>query len=166
MEISKIGENVQQHEDLVFDMRGFSPSSSNGRVNAIYYYVGDSENECDDASDFNSSDACCLSGAARTVVEHFDDSWSGCETFNILIDSGADASIFPSSVLGKGQRAKTPTGKLVDAQGVAKPVMATQDIEVCLKDVTGRTIRLKETVAISDKVGQPIMCFGHLLQSG
>lgn len=147
-------------------MRGFSPSSSNGRVNSIYYYVGDSENECDDASDFNSSDACCLSGAARTVVEHFDDSWSGCETFNILIDSGADASIFPSSVLGKGQRAKTPTGKLVDAQGVANPVMATQDIEVCLKDVTGRTIRLKETVAISDKVGQPIMCFGHLLQSG
>lgn len=93
--------------------------------------------------------------------------WS--ETFNILIDSGADASIFPSSVLGKdgkGQRAKTPAGKLVGAQGVAFPVMATQDIEVCLKDVTGRTIRLKETVAISDKVGQPIMCVGHLLQSG
>ena len=35
LEISEIGEDVQQHEDLVFDMRGFSPVSSNGRVNAI-----------------------------------------------------------------------------------------------------------------------------------
>ena len=46
------------------------------------------------------------------------------------------------------------------------PIMATKDIEVCLKDVSGRTVWLKETVAISDKVSQPIMCFGHLLQSG
>ena len=40
LEISEIGEDVQQHEDLVFDMRGFSPVSSNGRVNAIYFYIG------------------------------------------------------------------------------------------------------------------------------
>ena len=90
----------------------------------------------------------------------------GLETFNILTDSGADASIFPSSVLGKGHPATSPAGKLVDAQGMEIPIMARQDIEVCLKDFAGRTVRLKETVAISDRVGQPIMCFGHLLQSG
>lgn len=33
-----------------------------------------------------------------------------------------------------------------------------------MRDVTGRT--LKETVAGSDDVEQPIVCFGHLLQSG
>lgn len=56
--------------------------------------------------------------------------------------------------------------KFVDAQGVQIPILATQDVEVCLRDVTGRTVRLKETVAVSDRVEQPIMCFGHLLQSG
>ena len=69
-------------------------------------------------------------------------------------------------MLGKGKPATTSVGKLVDAQGTQIPILATQDVEVCLRDVTGRTVRLKERVAVSDRVEQPIMCFGHLLQSG
>ena len=157
-EMSEINDDVQQHEDLVFDMRGLSPTNLHGSVNAVYYYVGDSSDECDDE--------CCFSGAVRTVVENCVASCSDGEIRNILIDSSADASIFPSSVLGKGQPAMGPVGKFVDAQGVQIPILATQDVEVCLRDVTGRTVRLKETVAVSDRVEQPIMCFGHLLQSG
>lgn len=92
-EMSEINDDVQQHEDLVFDMRGLSPTNLHGSVNAVYYYVGDSSDECDDE--------CCFSGAVRTVVENCVASCSDGEIRNILIDSSADASIFPSSVLGK-----------------------------------------------------------------
>ena len=112
MEISKLGENVQQHEDLVFDMHGFSPSSSNGRVNAIYYYVGDSENECDDASDFNSSDACCLSGAMRTVVEHFDDSWSGLKLSTFSLTAVPTHPSSRVACLGKMGKVNVPRPQL------------------------------------------------------
>ena len=60
----------------------------------------------------------------------------------------------------------SPAGKLFDAPGVEITIMATKDIEVCLKDVGGRNIILKETVASSDRVSQSIICYGHLFQSG
>ena len=41
-----------------------------------------------------------------------------------------------------------------------------QDMEICLKDISGRSILLRERVAISDRVQQPILCYGHLLQAG
>ena len=88
------------------------------------------------------------------------------ELHSILIDSGADASIFPAYLLGKGQQVVDSVGKLCDAQGVEIPIAAVQDMEIRLKDLTGRTILLRERVAVSDKVGQPILCFGHLLESG
>ena len=166
LEIAEVEDDVEPHTDLIFDMRDLSPSSFHGSVKAVYYYIGDSSDECDDSCSVASDDACCFSGAVRTMVEQFDVGCSDFESLNILIDSGADASIFPSSVLGRGHPAMSPAGKLVDAQGVEIPIMATKDIEVCLKDVGGRNIKLKETVAISDRVSQPIICYGHLLQSG
>ena len=46
------------------------------------------------------------------------------------------------------------------------PVHAMQDMEIRLKDISGRSILLRERVTISDKVNQPILCYGHLSQSG
>ena len=82
---------------------------------------------------------------------------------NILIDSGADASIFPSSLLDKGRQAHGSVGRLCDAQGVEIPVAAVQDMEIRLKDTAGRTILMREKVVLSDRVTQPILCYGHLL---
>ena len=41
-----------------------------------------------------------------------------------------------------------------------------RDVELHLADVHGRSMVIKETVAISNQVHQPILCFGHLLESG
>ena len=35
-----------------------------------------------------------------------------------------------------------------------------------MKDTVGRTILLPEKVALSDRVNQPILCYGHLLENG
>ena len=41
-----------------------------------------------------------------------------------------------------------------------------RDIEVHLMDETGRKVVLRESVAVSAHVQQPILCFGRLMQSG
>ena len=60
---------------------------------------------------------------------------------------------------GKGTR-------LCDAQGRPIPVEGTRLVEIRLPTSSGRSILLKERVAISSKVSQPILCFGHLLEQG
>ena len=112
-------------------------------------------------------DECRFDGAIRTVVDSDDACENSCdETYTILLDSGADASIFPASLLNKGTPACGAIGKLHDAQGAEIPVQSIQDMEIRLKDLSGRNIVLRERVAISDRVTQPIVCFGHLLESG
>ena len=61
----------------------------------MHFFIGDIEDEFQ---------ATCH---VRAVVDEMDDSDE--ELFNILVDSGADASIFPVSVLGKGRPVKGVT---------------------------------------------------------
>ena len=152
--IQEVRDDVEQHVELIFDMRDSSPHNSHGGVCAIYHYIGDSLNDCDVDE--------ISSGCVRTVVS----ASASEQQFGILIDSGADASIFPRSLLGLGKPSAGVSGKLVDAQGAEIPVDAVQDMEVRLQDVNGKCILLREKVAISDRVGQPILSYGHLLQSG
>ena len=150
IQIEEISEDVEVHGDLVFDMRSASPSSFHGSIRALYYYMGDSNVDCDE---------CCFDGAIRTVVDSDDACETSCdETYTILLDSGANASIFPASLLNKGTPACGAIGKLHDAQGAEIPVQSIQDMEIRLKDLSGRNILLRERVAISDRVTQPIVC--------
>ena len=87
------------------------------------------------------------------------------EVFDILLDSGADASILPVSLLGKGRPAQRVVGRVHDAEGTEIPIDTVQDMEIRLKDVTGCTVVLKERVAVSS-VSQPILSSGHLLEGG
>ena len=153
--IQETGDDVK-HDDLTFDMRNSSPCSSPTgslcTIIAIHHYIGDSDDEMS------------YDGVVRTI---FDANWDDSEyVYNILLVSGADASIFPSTLLGKGTPATGIVGRLHDAQGLEIPVQAAQDMEIRLKDVTGRTVMLRERVAVSDRVSQPIISFGHLLQEG
>ena len=134
-------------------MRDSSPSSFHGGVSAVHYFIGDSS-ESDDV----------LSGCVRAVVDEMDD--VGEEMYTILIDSSADASIFPVSLLEKGSDVQGAVGRLMDAQGSEIPIESVKDMEVRLKDITGRTVCLRERVALSSRVTQPIISFGHLMEGG
>ena len=107
---------------------------------------------------------CGFDGAVRAVSGADGDSCSKRiqEVHSILTDSGADASIFPSSLFVKGRQVSGPLGKLCDVQGVEIPLTALQDMEIRLQDTAGRTMLLREKVALSDRVTEPILCHGHL----
>ena len=160
--ILETSDDGECHADLVFDMRGSSPcsspSSTQNQVRVVHFYIGDSDDEFRE------------DGVIRTIIEELDDD-SGSEQpveplYDILLDSGADASIFPVSLLGKGDPVHEAVGRLCDAQGVEIPIESVQDMEIRLKDISGRNILLKECVAVSSRVHQPILSFGHLLQEG
>lgn len=84
-----------------------------------------------------------------------------CEEMHaILFDSGADASIFPSSLAGKkGAAAGGTIGKFHGAQGVGIRTQSIQDMEIRLGDLSGRNILLRERVASSGRISQPICMF-------
>ena len=87
--------------------------------------MDDSDVDCDE---------CCFDGAIRTVVDSDDACGNSCdETYTILLDSGADASIFPASLVNKGTPVCGSIGKLHDAQGAEIPVQSIQDMEIRLR---------------------------------
>ena len=140
-----------KHDELIFDLRDSSPLSSKSVVRAVHFFIGE-------------HDECVGDGFVRAVVEEIDDESE--ELHTILIDSGADASIFPVSLLGRGNPVPGATSRLCDAQGSEIPIESVSDMEVRLRDITGKTVCLRERVAISSKVTQPILSFGHLMESG
>ena len=152
MRVSRICEITEVNDDLVFDIHDSSPASLHGNIHVAHFFIGDV-----------SDDEFSCSGAVRTVGSSCSDSE---KLRTILLDSGADASIFPVSLLGKGHKVHNAIGKLHDAQGREIPVESVQDMEIRLRDITGKTVLIRERVAVSSMVNQPIFCFGHLLENG
>ena len=149
--------DIPRHDDFVFDMR--CPSSeayaTDGTVRVVRFYIGDEPNASD-----SSSEPC---SAVRTVIEHVPEE---CDMHSILLDSGADASIFPASMSELGVPSSVSPSCLRDAQGCDIPLHGMKDVEVHLMDMHGHSVVLKETVALSDRISQPILCFGKLLEGG
>ena len=46
------------------------------------------------------------------------------------------------------------------------PIESMQDMEIRLRDITGKAVLIRERVAVSSMVNQPILCFGRLLENG
>ena len=85
-------------DEVLFDLTG--SSFGKGNVCTIHFYIGDSDEE--------------LAGNVWAVVEELDED---DQPQAVLLDSGADASVFPSSMLSAGIPEETPAGRLCDAQG-------------------------------------------------
>ena len=121
----------------------------------VQFYIGDEPN-----MQFDSSTE---SGVVRTMLESVPDE---TDMHSILLDSGADASVFPSSMAELGCPSVSAPSVSRDAQGNAIPLHGMRDVEIHLMDMSGRAVTLKETVAVSDQITQPILFFGRLLESG
>ena len=115
--------DVPRHDDFVFDMR--CPSSeayaTDGTVRAVRFYIGDEPNASD-----SSSEPC---NVVRTVIEHVPEE---CDMHSILLDSGADASIFPASMSELGVPSSVSPSFWGDAQGCSIPLHGMRDVEVHL----------------------------------
>ena len=148
--------DVSRHDGFVFDLRNSDiASSSHGAVRVVKFYIGDEPNTAE-----NVSGSC---HSVRTMLQDVPDETS---MHNILLDSGADASVFPACMAELGNPSNAASTVLRDAQGKDIPIKGTRDIELHLMDMHGREVLLKETVSISDRVTQPILCFGKLMESG
>ena len=149
--------DVSKHDELVFDLRSPVSDSSclDGTIRTMQYYIGDEPN----ATEFDVET--CLS--VRTMLESVD---GHTQMHSTLLDSGADASVFPACMAELGVPSADMQTCLRDAQGKQIPLHGMRDVELHLMDMQGRAIILKETVALSDQITQPILCFGHLLENG
>ena len=124
-------------------------------MNVVSFYIGDEPNDA-------LREPYEL-GVVRTMLEDVDDE---CSMQTILLDSGADASVFPADMCELGTCSDATIGNLRDAQGRKIPLYGVRDIEVRLMDVRGKTVVLEETVALSNQITQPMLCFGRLLEGG
>ena len=152
--------DVLKHDELVFDLRSPCSASSclEGNVRTLQFFIGDEPNAVE--FDVETVDTGL---AVRTMLEDVDDV---TQMHSILLDSGADASVFPISMAELGSPCNDVHTVLRDAQGQAIPLHGFRDVELHLMDMKGRAIVLRETVALSDRISQPILCFGHLLENG
>eukprot|EP00435_Cladocopium_sp_Y103_P022455 s491_g5.t1 len=139
-------------DDLVFNLTACSVGD--GSVRVVRFHIGDDE----DDSGFVEAPA-----GVRAVIEELEDE-PVLET--ILLDSGADASVFPVSMLHAGTPTSPKGTMLCDAQGRRIPVEGMRLVEIRVPTSSGRSILLKERVATSSGITQPILCFGHLLEQG
>lgn len=135
---------------MIFDLRSGAAQDDGAQVRAIRFYIGDEYNEH-------------TTGSIRVVLEEMpeDDDMD-----QILLDSGADAAVFPASYIEAGLNSDAPVAQLHDAQGRQIPVLAMRDVEVRLWDQSGQAVILQEHVAISSHVNKPILCFGKLREAG
>ena len=146
--VSRIVEN--NSEDVVFDLR--TSNNGGGNICVVHYYIGDEDDACTN-----------FSGDVRAMIE---DVTEQEDLQTILLDSGADASVFPASMINAGVPVEGESSRLCDAQGRPIPLEGSRCVEIRLGTNTGKTVVLREKVAISSKVTQPILCFGHLLEQG
>ena len=155
--IARITVNSEGHFAPIFDLRNDEPNTTGQCINAIQFYIGDSEDEEMDQTP-------CVE--IRMARQEGSEEERDEEKARILIDSGADAAVFPTRWAAAGEEVFGHHHRLQDAQGSHIPTSGVRDVEVELMAADGRPVIFRERVVLSDKVSQPILCYGKLFQQG
>jgi hypothetical protein len=137
--VSRISEVIPSNEGsehFVCDLRD-SPKSSAGSIRAIHFFIGDSDEV----------DAVAHDGEIRAIISEVPDNTG--DMCSILLDSGADAAVFPVGFASCGDGCNEFSTRLHDAQGQVIPIQTMRDVEIKLLDESGKMVVLKERVAIS-----------------
>ena len=90
--------------------------------------------------------------------EDMDDEDKGIENeevINVIVDSGADASLFPGHLMGKGKPVSGVCPYLQDAQGTKIQTYGYSDVDIVMHSKDGREVIIKERVTFLDLVSQP-----------
>ena len=143
--------NVFSPMPTIFDMR--DDFSSEGSIRVVTHYIAHEDEKV---------------GEIRAVVTQVDEDVEYGEPVSIIIESGADAPIFPSAWRRAGGKVGGDDSRkiLQDAQGNKIPTQGKREVEITLKDSLGRSVVFRERVTISDAVSQPILCFGKMMEQG
>ena len=88
------------------------------------------------------------------------------EDFDIVLDSGSDATVIPIALAKAAKVSASQVSVLRDAQGAQIATTGVRDISIVLQSTDGRTITFKDRGHVSNKVQQPLLSFGKLLRNG
>ena len=84
----------------------------------------------------------------------------------VIIDSGADATILPSSYLDIGTELDEGAPKLQDAQGVPIEVRGYKQVCFIFKADNDKEVQIFDKAHFSDEISQPIISYGKLMEAG
>ena len=84
-------------------------------------------------------------------------------TQKIILDSGSDATILPSSFLRAGRETHEKALRLQDAQGEEISIRGMKDVWFVFETENGRLVEVREKAHFADGVSQPIISYGRLM---
>ena len=143
-------------EPLIFDIRG-EVAKETEKVRMVQFFsIADSEDEAD------------IDPKVHTVqkVEDKEDCSFQDETYKIILDSGSDATVLPSSLLSAGQSSSGGELRLQDAQGEEIKLSGYKDVSFFFETEEGKTVEVRDKAHFADGVSQPIISYGRLMQAG
>ena len=160
-------------QPLIFDLRDDGDEGSGSvRMVEMLSGVADAASEVEffhmDTDEENDEETMAINTAREGETlqsASMDEEWDGRE-FPIIVDSGADASLFPGHLMGRGVQGAGASLYLQDAQGSQIKTYGHKDVDIVLTSRDGRKVILKERVTFCDVVKQPILSFGRLMRAG
>ena len=153
-------------QPVIFDLREGSEAGSFRVVSQVEFFNIASEEE-------DEYDGCKVNTIAETDDEEeareAGEMDEELQTLKVIVDSGADASIFPGRLMRNTRGGDQVLGAalhLQDAQGKKIQSYGHKDVDIVMTTSEGQSVVLKEKVTFSDMVNQPILSFGRLMRSG
>jgi len=160
--VKRVAFSAGEHDPVVFDMKSSSTSSWCHCRMVEFFYI-DNE-ECKPMSIRSTTFGGETSG--RYELDTNERYELDTNEVDIIIDSGADAPVFPSSMIHCGRQCDGQQVALQDAQGRAIPLLGQRSVAVVLEDKNGAEIEVRDNVVLSDEISQPVLSFGRLMNAG
>ena len=152
--VKRVAFSAGEHDPVVFDMRSSSISSWCHCRMVKFFYI--------DNEEYKPMSIRSTTFGGETNERYEIDT----NEVDIIIDSGADAPVFPSSMIHCGRQCDGQQVALQDAQGRALPLLGQRSVAVVLEDKNGVEIEVRDNVVFSDEISQPILSFGRLMNAG
>ena len=160
--VKRVAFSAGEHEPVVFDMRSSSTSSWCHCRMVKFFYIDNEEYKP------MSIRSTTFGGETNERYELDTNERYELDTneVDIIIDSGADAPIFSSSMIHCGRQCDGQQVALQDAQGREIPLLGQRSVAVVLEDKNGVEIEVRDNVVFSDEISQPILSFERLMNAG
>ena len=143
---------------MVFDLRPMStPSVSDKQIRMVQFF-SISEDEPNDEHDHVAYHIMAVRRNQSCVREE--------DQVKVIIDSGADATILPSSYLAIGTELDEGAPKLQDAQGVPIEVRGYKQVCFIIQTDNNKEVQIFDKAHFSDEISQPIISYGKLMEAG
>ena len=149
-------------EVMIFYLR---PNTGDGTVRMIrFYHLAAEDKDDEDNSEGE------LTYGVRVVQDeeeeeeqYFKNHEGLCQ---VILDSGADATILPASYLRAGSELLEKAPRLQDAQGERIPIKGYKNVSFVFTAGDGKTILIREKAHFAEGISQPIISYGKWMESG